>query len=168
MYKYKLVRRVNPKDKSAPKKWYATPMSELPQKVKVMTRAATANTTIAPKEMEVVLELLGNYAREQLLQGHSMRIGDLGILRITFQSEGVEDLTKYNASRMIKNPRILFVPSKEFRESVINNLQFENAGVLDDKINYASIVDYKKAKGIMDAGGSSAHKPGGEVEDGGK
>lgn len=33
---------------------------------------------------------------------------------------------------MIKNPRIVFTPSKEFRESVLNRLQFQNAGVLDE------------------------------------
>ena len=33
---------------------------------------------------------------------------------------------------LIKNPRIVFTPSKEFRESVLNRLQFQNAGVLDE------------------------------------
>ena len=118
MYKYKLVQRSNPLVKGSPKKWYASPLSEAAQTVKAMTRAATENTTVAPKEMEAALELLGNYARQQLLQGHTVRVGDLGTLRITFKSDGVEDITKYNASAMIKEPRILFMPSREFREAV--------------------------------------------------
>ena len=44
MYKYKLVKKINPQDKAAPKKWYAIPISEVPQTVKAMTRAATENT----------------------------------------------------------------------------------------------------------------------------
>ena len=162
MYKYKLLKRNNPKDPDAPKKWYAAPLSEAAQDVKAMTRAATENTTVAPKELETALELLGNYAREQLLQGHTVRVADLGTLRVTFQSEGVENITDYKAPGMIKNPRILFTPSKEFREAVIGNLQFENGGVLDDDVNYASLADYKKAKGISDDG--SATEPGGEEE----
>ena len=79
--------------------------------------------------MEAALELLGNYARQQLLQGHTVRVGDLGTLRITFKSDGVEDITKYNASAMIKEPRILFTPSREFREAVIGAIQFENGGI---------------------------------------
>ena len=51
MYKYKLVKKINPQDKAAPKKWYAIPISEVPQTVKAMTRAATENTTTAPIEM---------------------------------------------------------------------------------------------------------------------
>ena len=109
-----------------------------------MTRAATENTTVAPKEMEAALELLGNYARQQLLQGHTVRVGDLGTLRITFKSDGVEDITKYNASAMIKEPRILFTPSREFREAV-----------------------YRKAKNITTPGGGGTEPGGDGTEPGG-
>ena len=161
MYKYKLVKRKHPGNPDAPKKWYATPLSASPQSVKVMTRVATENTTLAPKELEAALELLGNYARQQLLQGHSVKVGDLGTLRITIQSEGVEDITQYNPQTMIKGARILFTPSMEFREAVINNLQFENGGVLDGDVNYASLADYKRAKGISGGTTTEPEEPGG-------
>lgn len=167
MYKYKLVQRSNPLVKGSPKKWYASPLSEAAQTVKAMTRAATENTTVAPKEMEAALELLGNYARQQLLQGHTVRVGDLGTLRITFKSDGVEDITKYNASAMIKEPRILFTPSREFREAVIGAIQFENGGVLDGDVNYASLDAYKKAKNITTPGGGGTEPGGDGTEPGG-
>ena len=132
-----------------------------------MTRAATENTTVAPKEMEAALELLGNYARQQLLQGHTVRVGDLGTLRITFKSDGVEDITKYNASAMIKEPRILFTPSREFREAVIGAIQFENGGVLDGDVNYASLDAYRKAKNITTPGGGGTEPGGDGTEPGG-
>ena len=132
-----------------------------------MTRAATENTTVAPKEMEAALELLGNYARQQLLQGHTVRVGDLGTLRITFKSDGVEDITKYNASAMIKEPRILFMPSREFREAVIGAIQFENGGVLDGDVNYASLDAYRKAKNITTPGGGGTEPGGDGTEPGG-
>ena len=143
MYKYKLVQRSNPLVKGSPKKWYASPLSEAAH-----------------------LELLGNYARQQLLQGHTVRVGDLGTLRITFKSDGVEDITKYNASTMIKEPRILFMPSREFREAVIGAIQFENGGVLDGDVNYASLDAYRKAKNITTPGGGGT-EPGGDDGDGG-
>lgn len=158
MYKFKLIKKSNPQDKSAPKKWYATPISESPLSAKDMARQATQNTTIGPKELEASIDLLGNYARQQLLAGHTVRIGDLGTLRITFKSDGVEDINLFNASSMIKEPRIVFTPSKEFRESVINNLVFANGGVLEDDINYASLADYRRAKEQSEEGGGT---PGG-------
>lgn len=78
MYKYKLVKKVNPQDRKAAKKWYAIPVSEVSQTVKAMTRAATENTTTAPIEMEAALDLLGKHARQQLQQGHTVRCGRPG------------------------------------------------------------------------------------------
>ena len=121
MYKYKLVKKINPQDKAAPKKWYAIPISEVPQTVKAMTRAATENTTTAPIEMEAALELLGRHARQQLQQGHTVRVGDLGTIRVSFKSDGVENITDFNAGAMIKNPRIIFtvkVYSKVFNSKM--------------------------------------------------
>lgn len=165
MYKYKLIQKNNPKDPDAKKKWYATAIGSEAQPVKAMTRAATENTTTAPIEMEASLELLGNYAMQQLLQGHIVKVGDLGTLRITFKSEGVEDITQFNAGTMIREPRILFTPSKTLREGVINHLQFQNAGVLEDGVSYATLMDYKRAKGIVSGGSGSGSE--GEGGDGG-
>lgn len=159
MYRYKLVQKINPRDKKAPKKWYAISVGNAPQGVKAMTRAATENTTTAPVEMEASIELLISYAIEQLLQGHIVKLGDLGTLRITFKSEGVEDITQFNAGSMIIAPRVLFTPSKTLREGVIKNLQFQNGGVLEDGVSYATLADYKRAKGITTGGGST---PGGD------
>lgn len=164
MYKYKLVQKSNPKDKTAARKWYAIAIANDAQGVKAMTRAATENTTTAPIEMEASLDLLGKYAMGQLLQGHLVKVGDLGTLRITFKSDGVEDVTKFNAGTMIKEPRILFTPSKTFRESVIKGLQFQNGGVLEDGVSYATLADYKVAKGITTGGGSGSGGDNGDGE----
>ena len=154
MYRYKLVQKADPRDKSKPKKWYATPLSITAQDIKTTTRSATANTTTAPIEMEASLELIANHAIERLPQGSAVKLGKLGTLRITFKSEGVEDINQFNSLTMIKEPRILFTPSKELREAVIKGLQFQNAGVLQDGVDYASLSAYKKAKGITDGTGT--------------
>lgn len=168
MYKYKLVKRGYPGKPDEPKKWYASPLSEAALNVKAMARAATENTTMASIELESALELFNEYAIEQLLQGHTVRMGNLGTLRITFKSEGVEDITKFNANTMIKEARILFTPSKEFREAVLKRLQFTNGGVLDDGVNYASLLDYKKAKGLVsgDEEQGSGSQPGTDGDEG--
>lgn len=167
MYKYKLIQKINPNDKNAPKKWYATSIGEKAQTTKAMTRAATENTTTAPIEMEASLDLLGKYAVQQLQQGHIVKVGDLGTIRVLISSEGVEDITDFNAATMIKNARIQFTPSKEFREQVLNGLQFQNGGVLENGISYASLADYKKAKGITggdSTGGNTGGSTGGDEE----
>lgn len=171
MYKYKLVKKANPKDRDGEKKWYANPLSEQPLSFRQMTRAATANTTTSPIEMEGSFHLFGTYAIRQLVQGHTVKVGELGTFRVTFKSEGVDDIRKFNPITMIKEARILFTPSKEFREAVMKQLQFHNGGVLEEGVNYASVVDYCKAKGIdpsgsgSTAGGGSGEGDGGESPD---
>lgn len=155
MGNYKLIQRANPLKKDAPKKWYASPLTNKPLELKVMTRAATENTTTAPIEMEASVELLVNHTQKQLLQGHTVNIPGFGSFRITFKSDGVENINDFNAGQMIKNPRILFTPAKELREAIRNQMKFDNGGVLEDGISYASMADYRKAKGISGGGGST-------------
>lgn len=159
MAKYKLIKRTNPLKKDQPAKWHATPNSETPLTGKAMTRAATANTTTAPIEMEASLELLAKFVPQQLQQGHTVKIPGLGSLRLTFKSDGVENINDFRANSMIKNARIIFTPSKELRESVLSGLTFEDGGVLENDISYASLADYRLAKNPSTGGGEEDDRP---------
>jgi predicted histone-like DNA-binding protein len=153
MLKYKLVKKVNPLKRQDPPKWYATPVTGEPQTTKAMTRAATENTTTAPIEMEAAIDLFGRYAIQQLQAGNSVRLGELGTLRFTFKSAGVDTLDDYNPTQNIKEVRVIFTPSKTFREQVLLGVQFTEAGVLDEDISYASLDDYHRAQGTNPGGG---------------
>lgn len=147
--KFNLVKRAHPlrRDEFM---WYATTSSAEPLTGKSMTRAATANTSIAAVEMESALEHLAAYIPQQLLQGHTVKVPGLGTFRITFKSEGVNDVSQFNAGTMIKDARIVFIPCKELRKSVVDNLTYTNNGVLDSGVRYASITDYRRAMGLTD------------------
>lgn len=151
---YKLVQKKHPTKKSEPAKWYAVPNSARPLAQKALTRAATANTTTAPIEMEAAIELLAAFIPQQLQQGHTVNVPGLGTFRLTFKSEGVEDINLFNAGLMIKSPRVVFTPAKELRDKIVRSLSFENGGVLEDGVNYASLADYRKAKGLSAPGGA--------------
>ena len=170
---YKLVQRKNPLKKDEPAKWYATPNSAKPLAQKALTRAATANTTTAPIELESAMELLAAFIPQQLKQGHTVNVPGMGTFRLTFKSDGVEDINKFNAGQMIKSPRIVFTPAKELKEGVLQGLSFENGGVLEAGINYASLADYRKAKGLPTpapggSGSSSGSSSGGGSTPGGQ
>lgn len=156
MAKYKLIQKAKPGDKTGEtKKWYATSVSEKAQTSTATTRAATENTSTAPTELDGACYILRRYAEKQLLQGHIATIPYFGTLRITFKSTGVENITDFNAGRMIKEPRIMFTPSKEFREAVINNLTFECGGVIADGIPYSNLSGYLTAVGKNSSDGGS-------------
>lgn len=156
MYKYKLVRLSDPQNREAPKKWYAAAKSSKSLSTKAVTRIAAENTTLSSIEMEAAIELLGRCAIEQLQQGHIVQLGSLGSLRITFQSDGVEELEEFDARTMIRSPRVVFRPGREFRERVLRGLRFQNGGVREDGIDYSSPADYRRAKGLPAGDGGEA------------
>lgn len=165
MLKVKLVKKGNPQKKNDPKKWYGIPESSKPLETKAMTRAATQNTTTAPIEMEASMDLFTKFTLQQLLQGHTVNVKGFGSFRLSFKSEGVEDITKFNVGTMIKNPRIVFTPAKELRDTIKNEIRFETGGVIDAEISYATISDYKKAKGITGGGSTGGGGSDGDEND---
>lgn len=144
--KYKLVQRRNPMDPEVAPKWYASPMNNEAESLSAMMRSATEDTGTNPVEMQAVFNLWLNHAMRRLINGESVRLGEAGTLRITFKSKGVEDITKFNPSQMIYDVRIIFTPSKDFREGVISEITFENGGVLENGIDYVSLSAYQNAK----------------------
>ena len=162
--KYKLVEtRIEPASKNSPKKWYARTRSSAPLPVKAMSRAATRNTTLAPIELEAALDLLANFIPGQLLQGHTVRIPGLGYFRLTFKSKGADAVKDFNPQEMIYDVRPIFVPDKAFREAVRQGVEFEDGGVKQGDVNYATRADYYKATGQAgdgEEGGSTT--PGGQ------
>lgn len=167
--KFTLVQRVNPQKRTeGAMKWYAVPSTETAMTGKALTRAATANTSTAPIEMEAAMEHLANFIPQQILQGHTVKVPGLGSFRMSFRSEGTSDIAEFLPSQMIKEPRILFTPDKELRTKVINNLTYENGGVLKDGVRYASVADYRLAMGeASDSGSSSGGSSSGSGNDDG-
>lgn len=147
--KYNLVQKQNPLMEEKPKKWYATTMTTKSLDRKEITRMATSNTSISPHEMEAALEILADFIPDQLHLGNSVSIPGLGTFMVSFRSDGAENVTDFNPNSMIKNPRIKFIPSNNFRAKVLNGLKFVNGGVLEDGISYSSVTDYRKAKGLI-------------------
>ena len=81
-----------------------------------------------------------------LRNGRNVRIPGLGTFRMTFKSQGADTVEGYDANEMIYEPRVTFLPEASFREALINGLEYEDGGVLEDGVSYASRADYKKAK----------------------
>ena len=55
------------------------------------------------------------------------------------------DINEFNPNTMIYEARLRFVPKRAFRNAIIQQITFENAGVLADGIDYASLAAYRKA-----------------------
>ncbi len=151
---YKLQRKRNPQKPDEQGKWYAVPKTGKAASEKIMTRMATEDTTVADFELTAAAKLIGKFIRNQTVQGNRVRIPGLGTFRVSFGSEGVEDITKFHTG-LIRNVKILFTIDSDLRSSILNELSFENAGVDDDGVQYASLENYRQVKGLSSGSSTS-------------
>lgn len=129
------------------KKFYASPKTDRALDVRAFAKLATADASISVGDMENALDLFGRTAMQQLLQGHSVEIPDIGSLRITFRSEGVVQPEDFRSQSMIRSARIVFTPRSEIRSALTNGLSFELSGVRAGGHDYTSVAEYRKQTG---------------------
>lgn len=161
---YKLQKKRNPARRDDPAKWYAVPKTGTPMKEKVMTRMATESTTVEDVELVASAKLISKQIYNQLIQGKRVKVPYLGTFRISFGSDGVEDIRDFHTG-LIRNVKMVFTPDPDLRASVMKDIQFENAGVDDDGVYYGSLENYKQVKGITDKPGGGTTTPGGGEEE---
>ena len=159
-----MQRRRNPQKPDEPGQWHAVPTTGKAVDEKIMTRMATDDTTMADFELSSAAKLIGKFIHNQTIQGKRVRIPGLGSFRVSFGSEGVDDITKFNTN-MIRNVKVVFVMDSDLRASILNDLSFENAGVDDEGVQYASLENYKEVKGLTSGGGSTPSGPDGDGEE---
>lgn len=82
------VQRGNPRDESAPKKWYLVPKSIGLLKEKEVAKQIIADeTTLNPKEAEISIYQLLKVIIRALLNGQTVQLDELGTLRLTFSAD---------------------------------------------------------------------------------
>lgn len=165
MAKFRFVKRKNLQKKDDPGKWYASPIVENRLNTGIVCRVVTRNTTTAPTELESGFNLVCDGIPLQLQTGNSVQLGKLGTLRLSFGSQGVDNVDDFNASSMIKNVKVIFTPSKELMSSIKDGLSFENAGVVDNGFVYATTRAFKEAQGGGGSGSGGSGGSGGGLDE---
>ena len=109
--KYKLVKRGNPQDKDAPKKTYAQPVYDGRVDLKVIANDLVLVSALSRGDISSVLENTVDIIPKYLLMGRSVQLGELGTLRLSFSSEGVDDPNTFTVG-MIRGKKVLFTDRK--------------------------------------------------------
>lgn len=143
--KFKLAQKKNLINKDKPSKWYAIPVTSSRLSTKAVCKVVTRGSSTYPTEAETAFNLVCDGIPHELQQGHSVQLGNLGWLRLSIGSEGVEDISKFDASSMIKKVKVVFTPSKELMAAIKSGLEFENAGVIEAGLH---LPQYKGLPGV--------------------
>ena len=96
---------------------------------------------------------MAKYVPKQIVQGHTVHIPGVGYLRLSFKSKGVENIEDFNAGEMIYDAKLVFKPDEELRSAILENLQYEEGGVLAEGIEYANRKSYLQ---LVNPGGSGS------------
>ena len=124
---YKLKERVNPLDRNAPKKVYATPVYSGKIDKNQIAADLVLISAISRGDISSVIENFIDAIPKYLLRGHSVQLGDLGTLRISFSSEGANDPDSFEVG-MIRGRKIIFTPGPAFKK-ILRDLTFEREKV---------------------------------------
>lgn len=166
MVKFKLTKKKNPAKKDDAGKWYAIPTVVNRLDTRAVCKVVTRNTTTAPTELESSFNLVCDGIPHELQQGNSVKLGELGSLRLSFSSTGVDDINSFNATAMIKNVKVIFTPSKELMSAIKDGLNFENTGVVEEGFTYPSLKAYQDYKVSTRTDGGGGSGSGGSGSDG--
>jgi predicted histone-like DNA-binding protein len=121
--KYKLVERKNPQNRQAAGKLYAIPVNDGKVSQKAVSADIVAISSLSRGDVGNVIDCLTDTVPKYLLMGRSVSLGDLGTLRITFTSEGVDTADEFTVGK-IKGARVLFTPSPTLRKA-ITDIKYE-------------------------------------------
>ena len=114
---YRVISRANPRDLTAPAKYYPSYKSsgritlrQLSKKIAQISTVSTADTTAV---IESLLELIP----QELADGNIVELGAFGSFRLTINAEGSVTPEEVS-SRNIKKINSRFMPGKEFKQMI--------------------------------------------------
>ncbi|GHT58159.1 hypothetical protein AGMMS50239_02130 [Bacteroidia bacterium] len=120
--KYKMTQRANPQDRTVVK-WYASPVNDGKITKTDLAKEIVSISALSRGDVSSVIENLLDILPKYLLMGKSVSLGELGTLRVSFGSEGVENEKDFNAGK-ISGVRIVFTPGVELKKQ-LGDIHFE-------------------------------------------
>lgn len=121
--KYNVIERGNPSDPTAPKKFYASSSIDGNADIEVLTERVEQISTMSGGDIRGVLYTLTDVVPSLLSEGKSVRIGDLGIFRVSISSEGSDTAEEVSADN-VRGAKIIFTPGKKFKD-MLDDLSFK-------------------------------------------
>ena len=116
--------RMNPMDKNATPKYYATAQAAKIIDVRDLCKSCRAHSTFTMGDSMGAIETLLEHAIEQLQLGNIVRLGGLGSFRLTINRQsGAETLEQFNDSN-IKGCHVLFTAGDDLVD-MCNNMSYQ-------------------------------------------
>lgn len=123
--KYKVMQKLNPLKPEAKRKWYASPVKTGTISNYQLSKEIAGQSSLTRGDVMNVIENIIDEMPKYLIEGYSVNLNNFGTLRLSLSSEGVNEREEFSANK-IKNVRVVFTPSPEFKR-ILENVKFEQA-----------------------------------------
>ena len=121
--KYRLIQKANPLEPETERKWYASPVKAGTINNYQLSKSISSKSALTRGNVMNVIENLVDEIPRYLTEGYSVNLNNFGTLRLSLSSEGVMSPDQFTPGN-IKNMRVVFTPSPEFKDS-LQKMQFE-------------------------------------------
>jgi predicted histone-like DNA-binding protein len=121
--KFNVSQRKNPRDLTAPPKYYATVKSSGRADTNAIARSINSMSTVSSVDTAAVLEAFLQVVPDKLAEGNIVELGDFGTFRVSVSSDGQEQAEDVTA-RNITDVRVIFTPGRRFTQ-VLDDVQFQ-------------------------------------------
>lgn len=115
--KYKIIERLNPQDKTASPKFYPSIVSNGVIDLTELSRSVSKRCSLTYSDVYAVIYALLDVIPENLSNGKTVKLGDLGSFRLTLRSEGADSIDKFNP-KLIKQFKVNFRQGAEFKKQL--------------------------------------------------
>ena len=114
---FNVIAKANPQKRKDPEKYYAVVQSSGEADFRSMAKEIAEITTVSLPDAVAVLESLVMIIPRHIEKGEIVRLGELGSLRITINSEGCDREEEVNSSR-IRKANYRFMPGPELKQTL--------------------------------------------------
>lgn len=114
---YSLIQRVNPKDTTAPRKYYAIAKSSGEETTRQLASEISKRNGLSSADVFAVLEAFIDLIPERLADGKIVSLGDFGSFSLTLSSEGAATAEEFT-SALIKGNSLNFRPGKLIQKTL--------------------------------------------------
>lgn len=122
--KYSIIGRKNPRDSSAPEKYYPQAQSAGVADFKTLAKRIQKHTGQSYADVVGVLAALEDALPDELLAGNIVRLGSIGSLYTTYKTAAGETKEEVSANNILET-RIRYRPDKALLAEVNNKAKFE-------------------------------------------
>jgi predicted histone-like DNA-binding protein len=121
--KYRLIWRVNPQN-CTEKKLCAVPVIDGIITEEDLKKEISTLSSLSKGDVANVLDGITGVTPKYMLMGKSVKLGNIGSLRTSFSSEGVDDSSEFNVN-LINGKQSAFTPSTGLKK-ISDNLHFDH------------------------------------------